>query len=254
MLNRKKTALVFLLAAFFVLWASRSLAATSSDYYQAGLKLYNQRQYIQAQKYFQAALQLDPNNWQAYQGLGLSDYALGDRQGAKQAFDKSLSIHPDNPSLARFDENLGGSSGSSGSGSSNSPIIGGGDFGIGLTLGGINSWGVSGKYWMDNVDAFQGAIYPGGGGTVLQLQYLWHDFELIHPSHGAFPFYIGVGGDLALGGSVAVAGCVPIGLTYMFQKKSLPLDLFVEVDPTLWLYTGGMTLQFYANVGSRFYF
>lgn len=131
MLNRKKTALVFLLAAFFVLWASRSLAATSSDYYQAGLKLYNQRQYIQAQKYFQAALQLDPNNWQAYQGLGLSDYALGDRQGAKQAFDKSLSIHPDNPSLARFDENLGGSSGSSGSGSSNSPIIGGGTSGSG---------------------------------------------------------------------------------------------------------------------------
>jgi tetratricopeptide (TPR) repeat protein len=246
---------LFLLAAILGLFASLASAATSNDYYQAGLKLYNQHQYSQAARYFQAAVQVDPNNWQAYQCLGLCDYSLGDKEGARQAFDKSLQINPNNPSLARFDESLGGSSAApQGSAASNSPIIGGGDFGIGLTLGGINSWGVSGKYWMDNTDAFQGAVYPGGGGTVLQLQYLWHDYDLIHPSHGAFPFYIGVGGDLALGGGVAVAGCVPVGLTYMFQKKSLPLDLFVEVDPTLWLYTGGMTLQFYANVGARFYF
>ena len=247
----------FILVVFSI--SSTVFAATSWEYYQAGMRLYNQHEYAEATRYFQAAVDADPNNWQAYQGLGMSDYAQGDKAGAKQAFDRSLTVHPNNPQLARFDESL--ESGPlpphapPGGGVEHSPVIGGGNFGLGLEFGGPGSWGATGKYWMDDKDAFQGAVKLEGGGTILQLQYLWHDYDLIHPSSGAFPFYIGVGGDLALGGGgAAVAGCLPIGITYLFQKKNLPLDIFVEVTPTLWFGTGGASLQIYGDIGSRFYF
>lgn len=239
-------------------FSTMALAATSWEYYQAGMRFYNQHEYSEATRYFQAAVNQDPNNWQAYQGLGMCDYAQGDKAGAKQAFDRSLTIHPNNPQLAHFDESLEPGSPAPPSSSNsvqNSPVVGGGNFGLGLEFGGPGTWGATGKYWMDNQNAFQGAVKLEGGGTILQLQYLWHDYDLIHPSSGAFPFYIGVGGDLGLGGgSVAVAGCVPIGITYLFQKKNLPLDLFVEVVPTIWVGTGGASLQIYGDIGSRFYF
>lgn len=249
---------ILALAVLGLFYATSAFAATSWEYYQAGMRLYNRHEYNEAAKYFQAAVQEDSNNWQAYQGLGMCDYALGDRTGAKGAFDQSLRIHPDNPQLAHFDESLvsGASAPRVSSGSvEHSPVIGGGNFGLGLEIGGPGSWGATGKYWMDDKNAFQGALKLEDGGTILQLQYLWHDYDLIHPSQGAFPFYIGVGGDLALGGgSAAVAGCVPIGITYLFQKKSAPLDIFVEVVPTLWVFTGGISLQFYGDLGARFYF
>ncbi len=236
--------------------ASAAMAATSWEYYQAGMRFYNGHDYGQAARYFQAAIQQDPNNWQAYQGLGLCDYALGDRPGAKQAFDQSLRIHPDNPQLARFDESLDSAVPASPAGNNprRSTITGGGNFGLGLVLGAPGDWGASGKYWVDAQNAFQGAVKFAGGGTVLQFQYLWHDYDVIHPAQGAFPFYIGVGGDLALGGGVALAGCLPVGLDYLFQRKSVPLDIFVEAVPTLWFGTGGASFQIYANLGSRFYF
>jgi hypothetical protein len=106
---------------------------------------------------------------------------------------------------------------------------------------------------LDNQSAFQGALKLDG--TVLQLQYLWHDYDLIHPSQGAFPFYIGIGGDLAFGGnSIAIAGCAPIGITYLFQKATVPVDIFVEGVPTLWFFSGGIDFQLYGNIGGRFYF
>jgi tetratricopeptide (TPR) repeat protein len=246
----------FIFAGIFTV-AGAGLAATSLDYYQAGLRLYDQHQYADAERYFQAAIQEDSNNWQAYQGLGLCQYAQGDKSGAKASFQQSLSLHPDNPSLKSFSDGLDSSGASSGGAASsnreNSPIVGGGNFGIGLDFGGPGTWGATGKYWMDDKNAFQGAIKLDGG-TLLQLEYLWHDYDLIHPSQGAFPFYIGVGGDLGLGGgSVAVAVCAPIGITYLFQKKTVPIDIFVEVVPTIWI-TGGINFQLYGDIGSRFYF
>ena len=125
---------------------------------------------------------------------------------------------------------------------------------MGLDIGGPGDWGATGKYWVDDENAFQGALKINGG-TVLQFQYLWHDYSMLRTKEGALPFYIGVGGDLALGGgNVAFGGCVPIGLTYLFEKKSAPLDIFVEVVPTLWLYSGGMNLQIYGDLGARYYF
>src|SRR5262245_32409904 len=90
------------------LWALSTLCAhayTAQDYYKAGLQLYSQGQYQNAARYFQAAVQLDPQNWQAFQGLGQSYYQLGQSDDALKAFDQSLQANPNNPSLRTFADN-----------------------------------------------------------------------------------------------------------------------------------------------------
>lgn len=245
------TKVLFLLVAGPVLlWA-----ATSADYYQAGLKLYNQKQYGQAEAYLKAAVQMDPANWQAEQVLGFCYYQEGRTSEAKASMQQSLDHHPDNPSLQNFVNGLNGpSTGPASSSPKVSPVIGGGNFGLGLVVGSPGDFGATGKYWMDNQSAFQGSLRINGG-TIAQFQYVWHDYDVIHPTTGAMPFYIGIGGDLALGGgSVAVAACAPIGLTYLFQKSSVPIDIFVEGVPTLWFFSGGTSFQIYADLGARYYF
>lgn len=82
------------------------LAATSGEYFNAGKSLYQQGHLDQAAKYFEAATQTDPNNWQAYQSLGNCRYQLKQLPEALVAFNKSLALHPDNPQLKSFADNL----------------------------------------------------------------------------------------------------------------------------------------------------
>ncbi len=135
-----------------------------------------------------------------------------------------------------------------------SPVVGGGNFGIGLDFGQPGTWGATGKVWIDDKNAFQGAI-KFDGDTVLQLDYLWHDFDLIKVKHGALPFYIGVGGDIALNsGSAAVAARMPVGVTYLFEREDVPVDIFVEAVPTLWFFSGVAQFDILGDLGARYYF
>ena len=136
-----------------------------------------------------------------------------------------------------------------------SPILGGGNVGLGLELGDPGAWGVVGKIWVDKQNAFQPAIKLGDGTTLLQLDYLWHDYDVIHPNQGLMPLYFGVGGDLDPQGSVAVGARGVVGVSYMFNKKEVPVDIYVQLVPEIWFYTGGGS-SFYLNgdLGSRYYF
>ena len=135
-----------------------------------------------------------------------------------------------------------------------SPVVGGGNFGLGLDFGDPGDWGATGKVWIDDKNAFKGAI-KFNGNTIFQLDYLWHDFDLIQVKHGALPFYIGLGGDLSVNGPVAVAGRIPVGISYLFQKEDVPVEIFVEAVPTLWFFTGGFTqFDIYGDLGGRYYF
>ncbi|HET9870256.1 MAG TPA: tetratricopeptide repeat protein, partial [bacterium] len=93
---------LFFLAAFPVL----SFAVTAEDYYNAGNQLYQQGKLDQALQYYQAATQLDPNDWQAYQLIGYCYYTQKNNPLALQAMDKSLQINPNNPSLKQFADQL----------------------------------------------------------------------------------------------------------------------------------------------------
>lgn len=98
----------------FIIWTfvlfgigpSLGRAYTSSDYYQAGLSFYQQKDYSKAIQYLKASAQMDPQNWQAEQVLGYSYYMTGDTTEALAAFDRSLQINPGNPNLKGFADNL----------------------------------------------------------------------------------------------------------------------------------------------------
>ena len=128
-----------------------------------------------------------------------------------------------------------------------------GPFGIGLAVGQPGNWGVVGNLWIDSINSFQPAIkFDGANQAILQLDYLWHRYNIVRPQSGALPFYIGVGGDLTLENPAALGVRLPLGLSYLFPP-STPLDLFVQIVPTLWLSTGNSALDLFAEAGARFY-
>jgi hypothetical protein len=136
------------------------------------------------------------------------------------------------------------------------PTHDGGDFGLGLELGDPGSWGVDGKLWIDRVNAFQPAVkFNDGGNAILQLDYLWHNFDIVHikNGNGQLPFYIGVGGDLLLQSNSLFGVRMPLGLSYIFNKKNVPVDIYFQVVPTLWFYDNGTTLDWYPEFGAHIY-
>jgi hypothetical protein len=68
------------------------------------------------------------------------------------------------------------------------------------------------------------------------------------------PFYIGVGGDVALASPASLAVRMPVGLSYIFNKKDVPVDIYLQVVPALWFYTRGADFRFYPEIGAHFYF
>jgi len=136
-----------------------------------------------------------------------------------------------------------------------SPIAGGGVFGLGLEVGDPGAWGVAGKIWIDKENAFQPVVKLGEGTTTLQLDYLYHNYSIIHPKNGELPIYIGFGGDLALQSSVAIAPRGVVGISYLFDRADVPVDIYVQLVPLLWFYSGGSSnFQVDGELGSRYYF
>lgn len=137
------------------------------------------------------------------------------------------------------------------------PIRGGGPFGLGLELGDPGTWGAVGKFWIDRENAIQPAVKLGNGLALLQCDYLWHEYGLIHPNQGLMPIYFGAGADLSLQTNVAIGARGVVGLSYLFDQANVPVDIYVQVVPEIWFYTaasGGTSFFVYGDVGARYYF
>jgi hypothetical protein len=138
------------------------------------------------------------------------------------------------------------------------PTNDGGNFGLGLEVGQPGDWGITGKIWVDRVNAFQPAVkFDAGGDVILQLDYLWHNFDIIQmrDTAGEMPLYIGLGGDLWLQDTVQIAGRVPVGISYIFDKRNVPIDIYLQAVPTLWFYNDGVTaFDVYGELGAHYYF
>lgn len=78
--------------------------------YERALAAYAGADHAAAIREAQAAVRADPGHWQAWQLLGNSRYALGDRAGALAAYDRSLAIHGDNPELRAWRDRVAGES------------------------------------------------------------------------------------------------------------------------------------------------
>lgn len=136
------------------------------------------------------------------------------------------------------------------------PTNDGGNFGLGIEAGDPGGWGITGKIWVDQVNAFQPAVKFSAGAATLQLDYLWHNFDVIHlrGADGEMPLYIGVGGDLVTDSTAIFAARVPLGISYIFDKRNVPVDIYFELVPTLWFYTNEATLDVYPEAGAHYYF
>ena len=77
-------------------------APISNDYMAAGDKLTQEKNPRRAILYYKTAVQMDPQNWKAFQGLGNCELSIGQRENAINDFQKSLNINPKNPPLQDF--------------------------------------------------------------------------------------------------------------------------------------------------------
>ena len=135
-------------------------------------------------------------------------------------------------------------------------------FGIGFIVG--EPTGLSAKLWISGNNALEfGLGWSAWGGkhdgyydsfsyTHLHIDYLWHSFNAIS-SNGQFPLFYGIGGRIITGtnykGSFGVRGIFGVA----WVPKSAPVDVFLEVVPTLQLVnTTGLGID--AAIGGRIYF
>ena len=126
-------------------------------------------------------------------------------------------------------------------------------FGAGIILG--EPTGISAKYWLNNVNAFDyalGSSFASNGRIHLHIDYVWHTFDPF-PSTETFVLYYGPGirvktrefGNSVLG----IRGVM--GLAWFV--KTAPIDVFVEIVPVLNL-TPDVNMSLNAGLGARFYF
>ena len=138
--------------------------------------------------------------------------------------------------------------------------------GIGASIGvsngdriGFNPVGLAAKGWISDRQALAGmtSFFIGSDNIpsywVLQGDYLFHNFNELEVDEGYLALYVGAGVQFTIiedtDTQFALRG--PIGADYMLG--SAPVDIFVEVAPTLNV-TDPTSLRFDGAIGFRFFF
>lgn len=117
--------------------------------------------------------------------------------------------------------------------------------------------GINAKYWLTDIFAVDGAFgwSPYSHSTVeIHADFLVHDFDLLTPSSGKLPVYVGAGivGRFRDDHRGNLAGFrFPIGVSYMFEN--CPLDCFAEIAPEAIMAPFGRACVD-GTVGVRFWF
>ena len=76
--------------------------SVSEEYYRKGLSLAKIEDYEEASKYFDKAIQIDPNNILAWISKANALTELGNEEEAKACVDKVKAIDPNYPSLSNY--------------------------------------------------------------------------------------------------------------------------------------------------------
>ena len=74
----------------------------SEEYYRKGLSLAKIEDYEEASKYFDKAIESDPNNLLAWISKANALTELGNKEEAKTCFDKVKAIDPNYPLLSNY--------------------------------------------------------------------------------------------------------------------------------------------------------
>jgi hypothetical protein len=141
--------------------------------------------------------------------------------------------------------------------------------GVGASLGVTNGSaafdrnpiGLNLKAWLSDRQALSGMTSFFISGTnpasqsywILQGDYLFHNFNKLDVGEGLLALYVGAGGQYTVfeDRSNQFALRSPLGVNYLLG--SAPIDVFVEVAPTLRV-TDPSALRFDGAIGFRYYF
>lgn len=94
---------------FGLLFSPVFAAANPAQYVQWGTQMLQQKKYDDAMKYFNGAIKADPRNAAAYKGLGAAYYAKGDQARAKQYLQYAAQLDPNDAQTRQYLGMLGGS-------------------------------------------------------------------------------------------------------------------------------------------------
>lgn len=129
------------------------------------------------------------------------------------------------------------------------------NFGAGVIIG--EPTGLSLGYWTSNNRSFSAAAAwsfrnnQGGESIQVQLDYLFHNFDIVSVNQGSLPLYIGFGGRMRFGDNEKVGIRVPLGAAYHFQDHAL--EIFLEIVPTFDL-VPNTGVSGNSGLGIRYYF
>jgi hypothetical protein len=129
-----------------------------------------------------------------------------------------------------------------------------GEFGLGIIVG--EPTGVNAKLFLDRGNALDMAAawsLSGDNDLHLQIDYLYHRYELIKVDKGKLPLFFGLGGRVVLreNRDDKVGLRIPVGLAYEFADA--PFDVFAELVPILDL-APDTEFDFEGALGVRFWF
>lgn len=129
----------------------------------------------------------------------------------------------------------------------------------GQGVGTVNPVGLAAKGWLSDRHALAGmtSFFIGSDTQrsywVIQGDYLFHNFNELEVEEGYLALYVGAGAQFTViedtDNQFGIRG--PVGADYMLG--SAPVDLFVEIAPTLSV-TDPTSLRFDGAIGFRYFF
>ncbi len=127
-------------------------------------------------------------------------------------------------------------------------------YGIGVILG--EPTGISGKYWLNDVNAVDAGLafdlFNGKSSLAIHADYLYHNTNLIKWKY-KLPVYYGFGLRMRFSSNTSsLFGVRGIAGVMMYMRK-LPIDVFFEIAPSFRLLPiTGLDLDI--AIGGRYYF
>lgn len=125
-------------------------------------------------------------------------------------------------------------------------------FGLGVILG--EPTGISGKLWIEDSKAIDGAVawsFEKESAVHVHADLLFHSRNIVKVEMSKLLFYYGMGGRIKFEDDSEVGVRVPLGINYL--SSGAPLDVFLEIVPLLDL---APSTDFSLNgaIGIRYFF
>ncbi len=123
--------------------------------------------------------------------------------------------------------------------------------GLGIMVG--KPTGLSAKYELNRINSINMALGWSLNGNAIygHGDYIWHHHDIIPVPKGTMPLYFGMGAATYIHDGIGLGGRAVFGVEYQFP--SAPLDVYLEIVPTAWLFPDA-DFDAFGGLGMRFFF